>query len=182
MVLIRVKVVDMDGKPVANMLPIATRQANAFDVPVAKGDLSGADGAGSLNVPSDQYLFVRAWDPIKQIFANNYYDVLPGNGPPIEELKVTMLPGASLEVDILGPDGVPVVSQSIGMMMSHPVHGPWWPSETQTDEHGRARFGPVPPGKYAITFESRDHRHVDVPEQTLLPGRTTSVGPVRLQQ
>ncbi|MCC6153114.1 MAG: carboxypeptidase regulatory-like domain-containing protein [Candidatus Hydrogenedentes bacterium] len=178
---IRIKVVDMNGKPVANMLPIATTKANAFDVPVAKGELTGDDGAGVVDVPADQYLYVRAWDPIKQIFANNYYDVLPGSAAPSEELQVTMLVGASLDVDVMSADGAPVANQPVGMMMSHPVHGPWWPAETQTDANGRARFGPVPPGKYLITIETRDHKKVDLPEQTLMPGETSSLGPVKLQ-
>ena len=178
---IRIKVVDMNGKPVANMLPIATKKANAFDVPLAKGELTGDDGAGLVNVPADQYLYVRAWDPIKQIFANNYYDVLPGRAAPIEDLQVTMLLGASLDVDVMSADGAPIVSQPVGMMMSHPVHGPWWPAETQTDSNGRARFGPVPPGKYLITIETRDHKKVELPEQTLMPGQTASLGPVKLQ-
>lgn len=178
---IRIKVVDMNGKPVANMLPIATTKANAFDVPVAKGELTGEDGAGVVDVPADQYLYVRAWDPIKQIFANNYYDVLPGSAAPKEELQVTMLSGASLDVDVMSADGAPVANQPVGMMMSHPVHGPWWPAETQADANGRARFGPVPPGKYLITIETRDHKKVDLPEQTLMPGETVSLGPVKLQ-
>ncbi len=178
---IRIKVVDMNGKPVANMVPIATAKANAFDVPVAKGDLTGDDGAGVVNVPADQYLYVRAWDPIKQIFANNYYDVLPGSAAPTEELQVTMLAGASLDVDVMRADGTPIANQPVGMMMSHPVHGPWWPAETQADANGRARFGPIPPGKYVITIETRDHLKVDVPEQTLMPGQTVSLGPVKLQ-
>lgn len=180
-VLIAVKSVDMDGKPLANMQPIATKTPNAFDVPLATGELTGADGASSLRVPSDTYLYVRAWDPAKRWFANNYYDVLPGSDAPREALVVTMLPGATLDVEVMGNDGAPVVSQPIGMMMSHPVYGPWWPSETHTDEQGRAQFGPVPPGKYAITIEARDHRHVDLAEQTLLPGKTTHAGPVTLR-
>ncbi|MBM3289272.1 MAG: carboxypeptidase regulatory-like domain-containing protein [Candidatus Hydrogenedentes bacterium] len=178
---VRVHVVDMDGAPVANMAPIATERANAFDTPVAKGELTGADGSSSLRVPGDQYLYVRAWDPAKRMFANNYYDVLPGNAPPGDVLSITMLPGAQFDVEILGADGAPVASQPVGMMMSHPVHGPWWPAETTTDEQGRARFASVPPGKYAITIETRDHRHVDLPEQTLLPGKSTDAGPVTLR-
>mgnify|MGYP003471764731 FL=1 len=180
-VAIRIKVVDMNGKPVASMLPIATTKANAFDVPVAKGELTGDDGAGVVNVPADQYLYVRAWDPIKQIFANNYYDVRPGNAAPAEELQVTMLSGASLDMDVMSADGSPIANQPVGMMMSHPVHGPWWPAETQADANGRARFGPVPPGKYLITIETRDHKKVELPEQTLMPGQAASLAPVKVQ-
>jgi len=171
----------MDGKPVANMLPIATAQPNAFDTPVAKGELTGADGAGSLRVPSDRYLYVRAWDPAKRQFANNYYDVLPGSSPPDEVLQITMLPGAMFEVEVLATDGAPLSEQPVGMMMGHPVHGPWWPAETQTDVQGAAVFGPVPPGRYTIVIETRDHRHVDLPEQTLMPGKTAHAGPVTLR-
>ncbi|NUM54651.1 MAG: hypothetical protein HUU46_13485 [Candidatus Hydrogenedentes bacterium] len=177
----QVRVVDMDGRPVANMLPIATKQANAFDTPVAQGELTGTDGSGVLHVPSDQYVYVRAWDPAKQWFANNYYDVLPGNQAPDEALIVTMLPGATLDVEVMNADGAPVGAQPVGMMMSHPVHGPWWPSETSTDEQGRAKFGPIPPGRYAITIETRDHKSVDLVEQVLLPGKTTHAGPVTLR-
>lgn len=164
-----------------NMLPIATRQPNAFDMPVVKGDFSGTDGITTLEVPGNEYLYVRAWDPAKRMFANNYYDVLPGNASPSEILQITMLKGAMLKTDIMGPDGSPIANQPIGMMMRHPVHGPWWPSEAQTDEQGRAQFGPLPPGRYGITVESRDHLHVELPEQTLLPGQTITIGPLTLR-
>lgn len=180
-VIIRMKVVDMSGNPVPNMVPVATSQPNAFDSPVATGDPTATDGSGTLSVPGNQYLYVRAWDPAKRMFANNYYDVLPGSETPKEVLRITMLESATLDVEVLDADGRPISLQPIGMMMSHPLHGPWWPTETQTDDQGRARFSPLPPGKYLITIETRDHRHVDLPELTLPPGKSESAGPVTVR-
>ncbi len=180
-VVAHMKVVDMEGNPVANMLPIATKRPNAFDTPIAKGGMTGVNGLGTLTLPSDLWLFVRAWDPAKKLFANNYYDVLPGEAPPAEELKIVMLPGSSLETEVVGADGSAVGNQFVGLMMSHPTRGPWWPAETETDAVGRARFDSLPPGQYTLTIETRDGRQVDVPATMFLPGKPTRLGPVILR-
>ncbi|MDZ4860078.1 MAG: carboxypeptidase-like regulatory domain-containing protein [Candidatus Hydrogenedentes bacterium] len=177
----RMVVVDMEGNPVAGMLPIATKQPNAFDAPVAKGEITGANGQTSIVIPIDQRLYIRAWDPTKKVFANNFYEVLPGEGFPAEQLRIVMLPAATLEMEVMAGDGGTIADQPVGMMMSHPSRGPWWPSETTTDADGRARFEFVPPGEYAITLESRDGRHTDLPTTVLLPGQPTRLGPVILK-
>lgn len=175
------KVVDMEGKPTAGILPIATKQPNAFDAPVAKGELTGADGQTSIVIPSDQWLYVRAWDPAKKLFANNFYEVLPGETLSSEQLQIVMLPAATLELEVMADDGGIVAGQPIGMMMSHPTRGPWWPSETTTDAEGKARFESIPPGEYSITIELRDGRHTDLPATMLLPAKATNLGPVILR-
>lgn len=180
-VALTLRVVDGEGNPVPNVLPIATRQANAFDKPVAQGLLTGPDGFATINVPADQWLFVRAWDPAKKLFANNYYDVLPGEKPPQKPLDIVMYPAATLRVVLLGPDGAPLADQFVGMMLSHPSRGAWWPAETKTDTTGVAVFSNVPPGKYGITIESRSGSKIDVAETTLMPRQTIDLGTLTLR-
>jgi len=180
-VLARIVVVDMEGNPVPNMIPIATKRPNAFDAPVAQGEVTGADGAGVLSIPTNQWLYVRAWDPAKRLFANNYYDVLPGEGPPAEEMRIMMLPAATLEVEVMTSDGGVAANQFVGMMMSHPTRGPWWPAETETDSVGRARFDSLPPGEYVLTIETRDGSQVDIPATMFLPGKPTRIGQVTVR-
>ena len=94
--LARVRVVNMDGQPLPNMMPIAAKQPNAFEKPIAQGALTDADGKGVVVIPQDEWLYVRAWDPTRRVFANNFFDVLPGNATQTDEMVITMVPGASL--------------------------------------------------------------------------------------
>lgn len=179
--LARMRVVDLEGNPVRNMLPIATQSANAFEKPIAQGQPTGADGLGSLMTPNDAWVYVRAWDPAKRMFANNYYDVPPGEARQTDVMEIVMAPGASLRAEILDAEGKPVAGQFVGIMMEHPTQGPWWPDESQTDSTGKIVFESVPPGKFLITFETRDGRQVQVPGVALDPGGATNIGPVILR-
>ena len=100
-VTVNIVAVDLDGRPLANMMPIASRQPNAFDAPLVRGALTREDGAGSLVIPAAEHLYLRAWDPDLKMFANNYLEVVPGAEIDLAPLKVTMAPGASLD-DMIG--------------------------------------------------------------------------------
>jgi len=171
------RVVDLEGNPLSNMVPIATRSANAFEKPLAQGQPTGKDGTGSLMTPNDVWVYVRAWDPAKRMFANNYYDVPPGEARQTEVMEIVMAPGAVLRAEILDSEGKPVAGQPVGIMMEHPTQGPWWPDESRTDQTGRIEFKSVPPGRFTITFETRDGRQVQVPEVALMPGGSADIGP-----
>lgn len=179
--LARVLVIDMNGNPMANMVPIATTQPNAFTKPIATGQPTGADGRGYVTIPTDQWLYVRAWDPTKRMFANNYFDVLPGKAETTDVMEIVMVPGASLSAVVVDRSGVPIADSPIGMMMAHPTRGPWWPAESRTDEHGRVVFESVPAGKYQVTLEIPGGQHIELPEVALPPSGSADLGPLALQ-
>ena len=176
----RVRVVDMDGQPLPGMTPIATAQANAFDAPLATGPPTGADGASSIALPAGGWLCVRAWDPDRRMFANNYFDVLPNPGERIEGMDVMMAPGASLEAVLVSAEGDPAASENVGLMMFHPTKGPWWPGEADTDASGHVQFDGVPAGKYTIKLKALRSGQIEVGEVTLAPGGSTDLGTVML--
>ena len=181
MALARVLVVDMEGNPLPNMLPIATSQPNAFEEPIAKGKLTGPDGKGYMAIPQNQWLYVRAWDPTRRMFANNYFDVLPGKAETTDEMQIVMLPGASLDAILMDSDGKPIADEDVGLMMSHPSRGPWWPDESKTNARGAVRFETVPAGKYQVTLETKGGKQIELPEVALPPGGSASLGPLALQ-
>lgn len=179
--LARVFVRDMDGNPLPNMLPIASTEPNAFNKPIATGQPTGADGRGYVTIPTDQWLYVRAWDPTNRMFANNYYDVLPGKAETTEVMEIVMVPGASLSAVVVDRSGVPVADSPVGVMMAHPTRGPWWPAESHTDEYGRVLFESVPAGKYQVTLEIPGGQQIDLPEVALPPGGNADLGPLAVQ-
>ncbi len=179
--LARVFVRDMDGNPLPNMLPIASTEPNAFNKPIATGQPTGADGRGYVTIPTDQWLYVRAWDPTNRMFANNYYDVLPGKAETTDVMEIVMVPGASLSAVVVDRSGVPVADSPVGMMMAHPTRGPWWPAESHTDEYGRVLFESVPAGKYQVTLEIPGGQQIDLPEVALPPGGNADLGPLAVQ-
>ncbi len=176
----RVRIVDLLGNPLANMAPIATRQPNAFDEPFAKGPLSGSDGYSSIVLDTTQWLYVRAWDPATRYFANNYFDVPPGDAPVDKTLEITMAPGATLKAHLSGAGGGPVGNETVGLMMLHPDKGPWWPCEACTDAEGGVVFSPVPPGRFLLRFKAAESGAAELPEVSLEPGGICDLGSVPL--
>ena len=177
----RVRVVDMAGQPLPGMTPIATTQANAFDAPVAAGPPTDANGVSGIVLPAGGWLCVRAWDPSRGMFANNYFDVLPGDGEQVEDMDMMMAPGASLEAVLLASDGTPAASENVGLMMFHPAKGPWWPGEADTDANGHVRFESIPPGRYTVKLKALRSGQVEIGEVSLSPGGSTDLGTVRLR-
>jgi hypothetical protein len=175
------KVVDLGGTPLAGMAPIASRQPNAFDPPVATGALTGADGTCSFQFPGDMRLYLRAWDPNLNFFPNNYYDAIPNSGNVTNVLVVTMVPAASLVVTLLGTDGAPLANTNVGLMMFHPALGPWWPADADTDAAGVAHFEKIPAGEYTLKLKAVTGGVLEVPTVPLRPGGKADLGVLPLQ-
>ena len=180
MLLGRVRIVDLDGAPIPNMVPIATTLANAFEAPIAQGAPSDADGHGALWLPPDARVFVRAWDPTLERFANNFYDVLPAEGGETDLMTIQMIEGCAVTLRIATTDGRPLANTNIELMMLHPSQGPWWPARGTTDDSGTIHFERVPAGQYGFRIEAEGHA-LDLPSRMLPPGGAIDFGELRLQ-
>jgi hypothetical protein len=175
-----IRTVDLEGRPLANMMPIATRHPNAFDPPVARGSLTKEDGTGSLDIPAAEHLYIRAWDPGLKMFANNYYEVLPGTEMDPAPLDVMMVSGTRLTAQLLTPDAKLAESVTVDLKMSHPTEGPWWPARADTNALGIVQFPSVPAGRYNIRIETVNGAKIDLTDVELPPGGSTDLGPVTL--
>ncbi len=178
---LRLKAIDLQGKPLSGMVPIATRNPNATDYPVASGAPSSADGAAILAVPAGELVYVRMWDPTFQSFANNYYDVDVGADVPDQVLEITMVPGASVTATLVTGANAPAARENVGLMMFHPVKGAWWPAESTTDDQGVVRFPNVPAGRYSVKLKALGSGEASVPDVALPPGVAIDLGTVALQ-
>ena len=176
-----VLVVDLEGRPLAGMAPIATLRPNAFDRPVAQGPLTAQDGRAALALSPGERVYVRAWDPSLRMFANNYYDVTPEPGARTELMRITMAPGASLDAVLLAPDQTPAANADVMLMMYHPDEGPWWPDKAQADEKGAVHFPSLPAGKYTVKFETSARGQVEIPDVYLPPDGNIHLGSLLLQ-
>lgn len=181
-IIVPIKVVGLDKQPLANMMPIATSQPNAFNKPVAKGELTNVEGRSSIALTNGQHVYLRAWDPTRRMFANNYFEVFAGGtAVPKNPLTVVMASGAALEVTLLKPDHKPAANADVGLMMFHPQKGPWWPDETHTNAQGVARFPSIPPGKFTIKLKAAGAGQIEIPDVALPPAGSTNLGAVILQ-
>ena len=179
-VVARVRAVDLDGAPIAGIIPIAAAQANAFDPPATEGAPTDADGRGALAIPAHSWMYVRGWDPELKRFANNIYDIPPGEGVIADELTLIMVDAATLEMTLYDAEGVAVADEAVGLMMLHPERGPWWPAESHTDAAGVARFPNVPPGAYQLRIKAAESGMIELPTVTLLPDAVKDLGAVGL--
>ena len=178
---VRVQIVDLEGRPIAGMMPIATRSPNAFDEPLAKGQLTKEDGSGTLAIPTGDRVFVRAWDPALKYFANNYLEVDPGPEAAKDTLGLVMVPGASLDAVLTTSDGTPAANVKVAIMMLHPTEGPWWPTEANTDAQGALHIPAVPAGKFTVRIKTSSGGHTEIPEVTLRPGGHADLATVILE-
>ena len=179
---VRVKIVDLDGNPLPNTVPVAVAQPNAFEKPVAIGEPANQNGDAVLFVPPDQRLYIRGWDFTLGMFANNYYDVFPG---PVTEpgvMKLVMVLGGTLRAELVAPDGTPVAAEKVALMMYHPAHGPWWPTEATTDQKGGAIFGPIPAGIFTLKLRANSGAYAEVGTVTIQPGGLQDLGQIKLTQ
>jgi hypothetical protein len=177
-----VKVVDRHGTSLSGILPIATRSANAFDNPLAEGQPTGSDGLSSIRLTLTEKIAIRAWDPNLFFFPNNFYDVLPGSGSPATPLVVTMVEAAEVEAVLILPNGRPAANENTGLMMFHPVHGPWWPAESETNAQGEVVFRRMPPGSFTLLLKVASGPTLETGEQFIAPGESTHLGVLYLKQ
>lgn len=177
---LHMKAIDLHGTPVAGMVPIVTRNANATDYPIANGEPTAADGTTTLTVPVAEHVYVRMWDPTFGRFANNYFDVEVGRNVPGDVLEVVMVPGASLTATLLTAAGTPAANENVGLMMFHPAKGPWWPAESTTDEHGAVHFPHVPAGKYTIRIKALESGAIGLNDVMLHPDARVDLGTLTL--
>ncbi len=175
------RVVTLEGLPLSGMIPIATLQPNAFDRPIATGVKTNADGQSRIRFTTDQKVALRAWDPDLRYFPNNFYEVLPQIGEVDEMLVISMVEAATIEAVLFQPDGRPVANENTGIMLFHPVHGPWWPAEADADEKGAVTFAKVPPGQYVLRLKVASGAAVEIPETYLAPGKSAHLGLLYLQ-
>lgn len=177
----QVQIVDLDGRPLANMAPIATLSPNAFERPIAQGELSGQDGRTSVVFPSDQRVFVRGWDPALRYFTNNFYEVPAGPGSETGLMTLVMVPGASLDAVLLGPGEQPLANEHVDLMMFHPTKGAWWPETATTDARGAVHFPSLPAGSYTLQFKTAGGAQVEAPDVKLPPAGHTDLGRILLE-
>ncbi len=177
-----VTIVDLDGAPLANMMPIAATSPNAFEEPVAVGPPTDAQGNSAFAIPSDQHLFVRAWDPELNFFANNFYEIDPGPAAQTEPMTLVMVPGAQLDAELVAADGTTVAGAAVTILMAHPTMGPWWPDTATCDSDGRVHFSALPPGQFQVKISTETGLSAFVQEVALPPKGHVNLGQLVLQE
>jgi hypothetical protein len=176
-----VRVVDLTGTPLAQMAPIVTRKPNAFDQPVATGSATDSQGNGSISFPTDEDLFLRAWDPALNFFPNNFYEILAGGNQIEDDLVIQMVPAATLAVQLVLPDNALAAELAVGLMLYHPTRGPWWPTEGTTNRDGFVSFPNLPAGEYVLRFKTDSGARLEHRQTALPPGGEVDLGVLTLQ-
>lgn len=177
-----VTIVDLEGKPLQDMIPIAATRPNAFEEPVASGPPTDEHGHSEFSIPSDQPVFVRGWDPDVKFFANNFYEIEPGPAAQTEAMTLVMVPGASLAATIVSADGTVKEGVPVEIMMAHPSMGPWWPDRGVTGPGGAVHFSSLPAGQYVVRVVAEDGSSAVLDEVALAPGGHVDLGRVVLTQ
>jgi hypothetical protein len=177
-----VVILDLDGAPIPEVAAIVTEAANAFDNPIVRGSITGADGKSDLLIPRDRETYVRGWDPTLNYFANSFLTIAQGDAPLPADSSLVMAPASQLTAQFYAPDGVPLPADTqVQIMFSHPSQGPWWPARATTNADGRALFDKVPAGKFHLSVYTEGSGEAEVTEALLLPRQTVDLGIVQLK-
>ena len=177
-----VTIVDLDGKPIPEVASIVTEAANAFDDPLVRGSITGAEGRSDLLIPRDRETFIRGWDPTLSYFANSFISVSAGDAELPRESTLVMAPAAQLTAQLYGADGSPVPAElQVELMFSHPEQGPWWPVRALTNAEGRIILDKVPAGKFDINVFVDGIGQVDLPAVLLMPRQLADLGIVQVK-
>lgn len=175
----KITILNSAGMPLENMAGIATEKPNAFDEPIARGNLSGPDGVSTIQIPKNKGVFIRAWDPILHYFPNNYFEIPPTDADSLEDMQVLMLEASIIELQLFDKDDQPVVNENVGLMMYHPKLGPWWPCDGHTDETGNIQFRPVPAGMYNLRLKTERGMILEIKEIKIAPATTVNLGKIK---
>jgi hypothetical protein len=170
--------VGLEGQPLPDIRPIATRRANAFDEPLARGPLTDADGRSHIALEGDDVVFVRGWDPNHRRFANNHWEILPDEAVGREALELQMVPGGILRLEALTPDDTPMSHADIRLMLVHSSAGPWWPTRGRTDGTGAVVFPVVPAGRWTLHLLGPGDEQAEVRGVEIQPRGRTDLGAV----
>ena len=179
---IAIIIVDLQGKPLSEMAAIVTEDANAFEQPIVRGAISGADGKSDLLVPRDRVTYVRGWDPKLGYFANSFLTIDAGDAPLPADTTVIMAPAAQYSAQIYGADGAPLPEGTpVEILLSHPTQGPWWPARGKVDAQGRLVLPNVPAGQFDLEITTETHGTTRSPGQLLPPSTLSDGGVLHLQ-
>ncbi|MGC9054223.1 MAG: hypothetical protein ACP5KS_10095 [Candidatus Hydrogenedens sp.] len=175
----KIMIINSAGMPLENMAGIATEKPNAFDEPIARGNLSGPDGISTIQIPKNKGVFIRAWDPILHYFPNNYFEIPPTDADSLEDMQVLMLEASIIELQLFDKDDQPVKNENVGLMMFHPKLGPWWPCDGHTDEAGNIHFKPIPAGMYNLRLKTERGMILEIKEIKIPPASTIDLGKIK---
>ncbi|HOK10292.1 MAG TPA: hypothetical protein PLT82_03815 [Candidatus Hydrogenedens sp.] len=175
----KITIIDSTGKPLEKMAGIATEKPNAFDEPIARGNLSGPDGVSTITIPKNKGVFIRAWDPILHYFPNNYFEIPPTDADYLEDMQILMLEASTVEFQLLDKDDQPISNENVGLMMFHPKLGPWWPCDAHTDEAGNIQFKPVPAGMYNLRIKTERGMILEIKDVKIPPASILNLGKIK---
>lgn len=171
------RVLDVDGKPIAGV-SIESR----IDKPKV-GErwmrLAHTDGEGRFlikNCPPDRPVNLQL-RRVSSFVEMTVKDVQPGG----EEVVIRMPREAWVHIQgsITDPDGKPLQSVHISPSMKG-VGGA--PAETADPATGKFRYGPFPPGEYALQLRAEGFPTIQLPSRQLGPDEVWDVGALRFER
>lgn len=168
---VRGRVVDADGKVVARTIVEAqvtagTRTSDWFG-------FADTDDAGRFTLKNCQADWrLRITFRRKSTFPEL---VLPGVQPGGDELLVTLPKEAWIWIQgtVLGPDDQPVPNVHASPFVAR---GSGSPAESVDPATGAFRYGPYPPGRYSLRFETAGFPTLRVPEHDVAPNEVWDLG------
>ena len=178
----RVQFVDAGGNPLEGITAGATwtRSGEGF---WTEGTKSDADGWAVLYLRPKEVQFVRGFDRSgRGLVAEGYGEVQPQVRKDIGNLRIVMVPSATIEGCLLDEKGSPMTGQTIPAHLNY-ADGVERRLRLFTDSSGHFRADEILPGVMRLGVETRSPKLVGTIEQAVevKPGQRVELGDIRLR-
>jgi hypothetical protein len=178
----RVQFVDAGGNPLEGITAGATRTRSGEGF-WTEGTKSDGDGRAVLYLRPREIQFVRGFDRSGRGFiAEGYEEVQPQVRHTIGNLRIVMVPSATIEGRLLDEQGSPMTNQALPAHLKY-ADGVQRRLRLITDASGRFRAEEILPGVMQLGVETQSPNLVGTTGQAVevKPGQNADLGEIRLR-
>jgi len=178
---LRVQYLDAQGNPLPGITAGATWSPDGSGA-WTEGTKSEADGWATLYLYPGQVQYVRGFDMTGSLVPEAAVKVQPESGAILTALRIAMVPAASLQGVLTGPDGAPMASRTVTCTLAF-ADGVTVRRDVRTDAEGRFHLDKLTPGMARLSVEIGTVAFADVTAHAfeLKPGAAQDLGGIALK-
>ena len=178
----RVQILNIQGAPLEGITAGATWNRNGWGF-WTEGTRSGPDGWAVLYLYPGDTQYVRGMDmDAHKLVANGFIEVNPKPGEVIDNLRVTMVPPAKINLRVVNEQDQPVKEKSLEGSIEY-ADGTQWADHIKTDAEGRIEIPNLTPGTVKICLTTQPVELTAAMDSLteIKPGETKDLGILKLK-
>jgi protocatechuate 3,4-dioxygenase beta subunit len=176
---VHVQITDEAGRPLPHISAGATWTRSGDGI-WTEGTKSDGDGKATLYLYPDEEQYVRGFDPKNKMLARSYQTVNLKAGQVVEDMRIVMLPAASIRAKLM--DGDAALANKRVMCSLLYKDGPEYDRYLQTDSEGLVTMDRLEPGEAKLVMQTMPASHVGtIASLKIQAGQDKDLGEVALR-